>query len=448
MQCEGDRSAIHLVEPELALGLGDAAEPRKIVGETDDPPLVDRAPQDQLFRGERVQREKVERRDPGQREMVAIGHEVARKEERGVAIGDAHGLGPAGVALHAVEPHARKYFDGLIDELELARNLEGRVVVRQIAAAGSLIRGDRILPLATLEHVARAREGGDDPTVIAVGVPAGVVEVQVRVDDQRYLLGSHAEGLELIQQPRRILDPEYLLLPIGQLRAGAGLDDHRVVGVANEQAVHVHGHETACVGGLLPLPEILRHDPEHRAAIEAEDAIAEDPNVETTNAHEASVWVAVEIRDLRRNDADALRRCGVRAVSAIDPAMTTHPWPRWQRGTRGCASSEAKATASSRPRSPVSMAVAAGCTTWPRIPTCGAAASRHVSFGRSRTVCARWTAGSSTSSCGRAMTTRWLSGPALATTVRRPSSLRRSSSSNERDRARPEAVWAHRRGLR
>src|SRR5438477_1114355 len=324
MQCEGDRSAIHLVEPELALGLGDAAEPRKIVGETDDPPLVDRAPQDQLFRGERVQREKVERRDPGQREMVAIGHEVARKEERGVAIGDAHGLGPAGVALHAVEPHARKYFDGLIDELELARNLEGRVVVRQIAAAGSLIRGDRILPLATLEHVARAREGGDDPTVIAVGIPAGVVEVQVRVDDQRYLLGSHAEGLELIQQPRRILDPEYLLLPIGQLRAGAGLDDHRVVGVANEQAVHVHGHAIACVGGLLPLPEILRHDPEHRAAIEAEDAVAEDPNVETTNAHEASVWVAVEIRDLRRNDADALRAlwraCGIRDRPGDDDA--------------------------------------------------------------------------------------------------------------------------------
>src|SRR5256885_15405984 len=166
---------MHLVELELARGLGDAAEPREIVGETDDPPLIDRAPQDQLLRGERVQREEVARRDPGQREMVAIGHEVARKEERGVAIGDAHGLGPARVALHAVEAHARKYFDGLIDELELASGLEGRVVVEEIAAACSLIWCDRVLPLATLDHVARTREGGDDSTAVAVRVSPGVV---------------------------------------------------------------------------------------------------------------------------------------------------------------------------------------------------------------------------------------------------------------------------------
>src|SRR5207253_2373738 len=126
-----------------------------------------------------------------------------------VAIGDAHGLGPPRVALHAIEANARKYFDGLIDELELARSLEGRVVVGQIAAAGSLVRCDRVLPLAALEYVARARKGRDDPTVVAVGVAAGVVEMQVRIDDKGDLVGPDAERLQLVQQPWRILDSEY-----------------------------------------------------------------------------------------------------------------------------------------------------------------------------------------------------------------------------------------------
>src|SRR5256886_2579340 len=256
--------------------------------------------------------------------MVAIGHEVAGEEEREVAIGDAHGLGPARVALHAVEAHARKYFNGLIDELELARGLEGRVVVGQIAAAGSLIRCDRVLPLAPLEHVARAREGRDDSTVVAVGVSPGVVEVQVRIDDEGHLVGPHAERFQLIEKARRILEPEYFLLLIGQLRARAGLHHDDVVGVADQEAVHVHGHAIACVRGLLPLPEDLRHDPEHRASVEAEEAIAEDPDVETTDAHEASVWAAMEIRDLQRNDGDALRAlwraCGIRDRPGDDDA--------------------------------------------------------------------------------------------------------------------------------
>src|SRR5438067_10066759 len=256
--------------------------------------------------------------------MVAIGHEIAREEERGVAIGNAHGLGPARVALHAVEAHARKYFDGLIDELELARGLEGRVVVGEIAAAASLVWRDRVLPLAALEHVARAREGRNDPTIVSIGIAPGVVEMQVRVYDQRHVRRTHAERFQLVEKARRILDPKYFLLPVGELRAGPGLHDHHVVGVADEQAVHVHRHAIAVIGLLLPLPQHLGNDPEHRSAIEAKQPVAEDPNVETTDAHEASVWAAVEIRDLRPSDGGALRAlwraCGIRDRPGDDDA--------------------------------------------------------------------------------------------------------------------------------
>src|SRR5207248_2291686 len=216
--------------------------------------------------------------------------------------------------------------DGFVDELELARGLEGRVVVGEIAAAASLVWRDRVLPLAALEHVARAREGRNDPTIVAIGVAPGVVEMQVRVYDQRHVRRTHAERFQLVEKARRILDPKYFLLPVGELRAGPGLHDHHVVGVADEQAVHVH-----------------------------------------------------------------------------------------RRATRDCASSVLKAIASSRPRSPDSTAVAAGCITSRPIPMRGGAASRRASCERSRTVSARWAAGSSTSSYGRARRTRWPSGPASAT---------------------------------
>jgi ribosomal protein S18 acetylase RimI-like enzyme len=74
----------------------------------------------------------------------------------------------------------------------------------------------------------------------------------------------------------------------------------------------------------LPLPEHLRDDAEHRTAVEAQHAIAEYPDVETTDAHDASVWAAVEIRDLRQSDGDALRAlwraCGIRDRPGDDDA--------------------------------------------------------------------------------------------------------------------------------
>jgi ribosomal protein S18 acetylase RimI-like enzyme len=75
----------------------------------------------------------------------------------------------------------------------------------------------------------------------------------------------------------------------------------------------------ALVGGLLAFPEHLRNDAEHGAAIEAERAVAEDPHIETTNAHEASVWAAVEIRDLRASDGEELRRLWTTSGIRIRP---------------------------------------------------------------------------------------------------------------------------------
>src|SRR6185437_6442063 len=199
-----------------------------------------------------------------------------------------------------------------------------RVVVGKIARTRSLVWRDRVLPLATLKHVARPRKRRDEPLTVAKGVATGVVEVKVRVDHESDVLTFDAEGLQLVEQAGRLIDPEYLSLAFAELRPGARLYEDDVIGVADEQAVHIHAHAIALVRLLLPLPEHLGHDPEHCAAVDAKHAIAEDPHVETADAHEASVWAAVEIRDLRQSDGDALRAlwraCGIRDRPGDDDA--------------------------------------------------------------------------------------------------------------------------------
>ena len=54
----------------------DGAEARQVMGEGDDPLLFDGAREDRAFRLEGVQRKEILRRDPREREVVAVGHEV------------------------------------------------------------------------------------------------------------------------------------------------------------------------------------------------------------------------------------------------------------------------------------------------------------------------------------------------------------------------------------
>src|SRR5438105_4766247 len=71
------------------------AEPREVVGEADDPRLVRGALQDRALRLEGVEGEEVERGDPGQRQVVPVGHEVRREEERALPVREPHRLGAA-----------------------------------------------------------------------------------------------------------------------------------------------------------------------------------------------------------------------------------------------------------------------------------------------------------------------------------------------------------------
>src|SRR5438067_784224 len=293
------------------------------MGEADDPPLFDRPREDRALRLERVEREEILRRDPRQREMVAVGHEVRREERGPFPIQDAHGLRAARVSLHPVEPDARQDLDGLVDELELPGRLERREVVGEVRGPRALVRLEGIDPLEALEHVARTRERGHNAVAIAPSVAARVVEVQMGVDDERDVVRPDPARRELVQQLWRPLDPVDVPLLVGELRARAGLDEHDVVGVADEHAVHVHRDPIEVVRLLLRVPEDLWNDAEHRAAVDLERAVAEDVDLETAEPHGGSMRKWTFGRTAMAT-AIASARSGSPAGSRSVPATTMH----------------------------------------------------------------------------------------------------------------------------
>src|SRR5439155_23316055 len=83
-----------LVEDDPARVLTDVSEARDVVREGDEPLLRDRARQDDLLGRECVERVEVLRWDPRQRQMVAVGHEVGREEQRLLSVAHADRLCP------------------------------------------------------------------------------------------------------------------------------------------------------------------------------------------------------------------------------------------------------------------------------------------------------------------------------------------------------------------
>src|SRR5258705_2854886 len=111
--------------------------------------------------------------------------------------------------------------------------------------------------------------------------------MQMRVHHESDLVRPHAAARELVQEARRVVDPVNLSRALRELPSRAGLDHDDVARtVADEQTGHVHRDAIALVGGPFLLPQGFRDDAEHRAAIDPEDAVAEDLDLEATDAHE------------------------------------------------------------------------------------------------------------------------------------------------------------------
>ena len=118
--------------------------------------------------------------------------------------------------------------------------------------------------------------------------PARVVEVEVGEHESVDVLGPDAELLEALSERRPVVDgvevPRLRVPPVPEAR----LDERDEALAPHEKAVRREAHAVPVVRGELPLPEHFRHDPEHRAAVEAKLRAANDVDSKSAELQEAS----------------------------------------------------------------------------------------------------------------------------------------------------------------
>src|SRR5204862_1609603 len=89
---------------------------------------------------------------------------------------------------------------------EVRLGLGGQEQVSDVTRAVPLRGAQGVLPLAALHDVTGAPKRRDQLRAVAPDVPAAVVEMQVRVDDDVDVLGSEPVALEAVEQRGRSAD--------------------------------------------------------------------------------------------------------------------------------------------------------------------------------------------------------------------------------------------------
>src|SRR2546426_8582604 len=147
-------------------------------------------------------------------------------------------------------------------------------VVPQVAGGGALVGVPRELELALLDDVRRRGEAGPPrPCLVAKGVAAGVVEMEVRVDHPAHVAGRVTQRAERILELRRatlpsvlhaVDVPELVVLLVAESR----IDEDETGVVLDEHASQRQWNSVARVGRNTPLPQRFGDDAEHRAAVQ------------------------------------------------------------------------------------------------------------------------------------------------------------------------------------
>ena len=122
--------------------------------------------------------------------------------------------------------------------------------------------------------------------VAEFSVPARVVEVQVRVDDDGQVFGRAAR-VRAQRLRERAPAPYAVHLDLARrpLVAEARLDEDALARALDEEAVGVEAYAVQRVGRRYSLPERAGHDAEHRAPVEAELCVGHDLNAVVAELH-------------------------------------------------------------------------------------------------------------------------------------------------------------------
>src|SRR5438132_6315588 len=148
-----------------------------------------------------------------------------------------------------------------------------REVFAPVTRARALVRPRRIFVLAALHEVFGSRERRDDCSVLANGIAAGMIEMQVGVHDHVNVFGAKALHLQGIPQRRNPLYSEHLLELGILLIAQAGVDKNILSPCTNEQAIESQRNAVLLIRLAAFLPQNLWYHAEHGPAVQPKAAV-------------------------------------------------------------------------------------------------------------------------------------------------------------------------------
>ena len=161
------------------------------------PLLLEGTAQDPPFRLERDQRLDVVPHDPRERQVGDRRHQVAEQHGALAARLQQDALMVRCVAGGGNDPDPGDDIALAVHEVESTRFVDRHEVVVEVAGRRSLVDVRRVVVLTGLHDIPGVGEGQANRTLtVPIGIAAGMIEVQVRVDHDRDVIGRESRGLE------------------------------------------------------------------------------------------------------------------------------------------------------------------------------------------------------------------------------------------------------------
>ncbi len=176
-------------------------------------------------------------------------------------------------------------------QLELPRCLDRQIVAIEVAGRCALVRVQRVVVLAALDEVPRLRKRELELSIgVEPGVAAGVIKVEMRVDDDADVLRPHT-GLtqSVLEQSLAfralVLDAVDVLELLGFLVPRARIHQDQARRMLDEEAPHAELNSIPLVGGNPLFPERLGDDAEHGTAVQPLSSRLNCVNGEVADLH-------------------------------------------------------------------------------------------------------------------------------------------------------------------
>src|SRR6202167_1634639 len=215
-------------------------------------------------RGHRIQ---IVTHDPRQVQMRLSRHQVREKERGLSAAAQFHALHIFGVPRPPNQFPPRRNRAIGFQQRQFVGGLNRHVVIRKITRRIALVRTPRMLEFAALHHVTRIGVRRHHFVADYARVPAAMVEMQMRIDDDIDFRHVQSVLAQAVVQKRPVQS-----VNIPQLRrhfsARAGFDQNIFPAGPDQQAIQRQLDTIPRVGWRFLLPQNFRHHSEHGAAVQ------------------------------------------------------------------------------------------------------------------------------------------------------------------------------------